>query len=72
MTKRQFYVVWNPAAGPPSMRHPSEGEARREAERLARAHPMQEFLILRSVGTCMKSDVVWIDHESDDVDGMPF
>jgi len=31
----KFWVVWNPNAGAPTVRHPSRDLAEREAERLA-------------------------------------
>lgn len=41
-----FYVVWNPDAGLPRVRHPSEHKAIAEAERLAAANPGQRFYVL--------------------------
>ncbi len=73
MTSRTFYLVWCPnGPTPPTYRHETEGNARREAERLAREKPGQEFFVLRSTGVAKKVDVVWIDHEIDDVDTIPF
>jgi hypothetical protein len=45
--------------GQPVVRHDSEKDARREAERLARSRTGQEFVVLESVASCVKSDVLW-------------
>lgn len=44
-----FYVVWNPARGGPTVRHPTRRSAAAEAERLARANPGQSFFVLGTV-----------------------
>lgn len=50
MDLTKFWFVWNPAAAVPRFRHPSKAEAQREAERLARQHPGQQFIVLKAVG----------------------
>lgn len=59
MNKR-FWMVLGPQ-GMPVVRHYSEAEAKKEAERLARANSGQEFVVLRSVSACIRSDVWWQD-----------
>ena len=46
---RPFWVVWCPAHNPPQVLHPSERLATVEAERLARSHVGNEFIVLRAV-----------------------
>ena len=45
-----FWVVWNPEAGPPSVRHRSRQKARDESTRLAGENPGQEFFVLVAIG----------------------
>jgi len=52
-----FFVVWNPMGGNPTMRHPLEISARREAERLARQNPGQDFFVLEALTVTAKNDV---------------
>ena len=49
MTTSPFWFVWNPLARIPQYRHPRQADAVSEAERLARQHPGQEFIVLQSV-----------------------
>jgi|HubBroStandDraft_2_1064218.scaffolds.fasta_scaffold14614_3 hypothetical protein len=45
-----FWLVWSPTgARAPRFRHPSEQSATTEAERLARAHPGQLFVVLEAI-----------------------
>lgn len=44
-----FWMVWNPQRNPPSHRHSLKHNAVREAERLARLHPGDEFYVLEAV-----------------------
>ena len=46
--EQSFFVVWNPQAGPPTYRHPTYDDARREAVRLARMNNGQEFIVLEA------------------------
>ena len=48
MTK-QFWMVVNPNAGPPTRRHESREAADAEARRLARVCPGETFVILEAV-----------------------
>lgn len=43
-----FWIVWNPEGGNPKHRHDARGQALREAERLARANPGQQFYVMRA------------------------
>jgi len=54
-----FWVVWNPRAGVPTVRHDSEHSARAEAERLARCNPGHSFHVLQAIATCRKTGVEW-------------
>lgn len=53
------WFVWNPHGNVPSFEHPTEQNAKIEAERLARLNPGQKFLVLRSVGEVVKNDLIW-------------
>lgn len=46
--EQSFFVVWNPQAGPPTFRHSSYEDARREAVRLAGLHKGYEFIVLEA------------------------
>jgi hypothetical protein len=59
------YFVWNPQGRVPSFEHSSIVNAKLEAERLARLNPGQRFIVLESVGECIKSDVTWAPHEQE-------
>lgn len=45
--------------GTPTYRHETLMGAREEAERLARLHPGDEFVVLKSVCRVVKTDVTW-------------
>lgn len=47
-TEDVFWMVWNPARNPPSFKHESLIAATNEAERLARIHPGQTFVVLEA------------------------
>ena len=51
-----FYVVWKDGGGAPTHRHESEASARREADRLARAHGGR-FYVLCAISFVEKNDV---------------
>jgi hypothetical protein len=70
MNKR-FWMVLGPQ-GMPVVRHYSEAEARKEAERLARANSGQEFVVLRSVSACVKSDIRWQECDEQAVEVQPY
>lgn len=62
---QRFYVVWNPAGGPPSYRHPHYASAIAEARRLARGNPAEQFIVLAALATAKVRDPV----EVTDFDG---
>ncbi|WP_341989795.1 hypothetical protein [Azorhizobium sp. AG788] len=55
---QRFYMVWNPAGRAPTFRHPSYEGAMREARRLARMNPSEEFIVLAAVATAKVPDMV--------------
>jgi len=58
-----FWVVRNEEAGPPRYKHNNPIDAKREADRLARANPGQRFTVLRSEGHAEQNDVAWTEHD---------
>lgn len=68
MTAEAFWMVWNETGRSPTHKHPTQASAETEAERLARSNPGQTFHVLRLVGSCCKSDLVWLRA----TDEMPF
>lgn len=53
-----FWTVWNPARSAPQVRHNSEGEARAEAERLARQQPNDSFYVMQALTVSQQITVV--------------
>jgi len=53
-----FYLVWNPHTGYTQHRHQTLGEAKAEAQRLARQNKGQEFIILMPVVKLQVADVI--------------
>lgn len=51
--KAEGYYVWNPDAERPTFQHNDALKAIAEAERLARNHPGQEFIVLHALGSAM-------------------
>lgn len=50
LTARAFWLVWSPSgATPPKHRHETAQGATAEAERLAKEHPGQLFVVLEAV-----------------------
>jgi hypothetical protein len=47
------YLVWNPAARLPTMRHYDKKSAVAESERLARANPGQQFFVMEACGVSL-------------------
>ncbi|WP_370601141.1 hypothetical protein [Pseudomonas nitroreducens] len=43
-----FWMVWNPQAYAPTVKHPTYQAAEAEAERLARSNPGQDFYLLQA------------------------
>ena len=62
----EFFMVWSESGCSPTVKHPSLDIAKAEAERLTRKQGGQ-YHVLKSVGTTKRNDVIWIDHEIDDV-----
>lgn len=54
-----FWMVWNEGNQDPRYKHPTERQARDEAERLARANPGKRFFLLRAVDVCKWKDISW-------------
>ena len=53
-----FYLVWNPRTGYTQHQHNTLGEAKTEAQRLARQNKGQEFIILSPVVKLQVADVI--------------
>lgn len=70
--KQPFYIVWNPrGTHPPRTRHPSKHLAQKEAERLALAHPGNNFFVMQShVRVAATEKPLDIDYF--DIDEIPF
>lgn len=56
-----FWLVWNPAGRAPQVRHATEAIATAEAERLARLHPGQTFVVMSSVAAVRVNDLLCVD-----------
>lgn len=56
------WLVWSPVGRAQGSLHHCFELARIEAERLAIGHPGQRFLVLQSVGECVRSEVAWTGH----------
>ena len=54
----KFWVVWNPAVGAPTMRHPARELAEREAERLASQNPRDHFIVLEALSVSRVRNVI--------------
>lgn len=64
MNKGKFWMVLG--YGTPTVRHHSKQSAKTEAERLARINPGESFVVLESLATVVKSDLMW---ELNDIGG---
>ncbi len=53
----QFWCVWREGGGSPTVQQPSFEKAKREAQRLARANPGQQFVVLAAAIAFVKDDV---------------
>ena len=62
---KPFWMVLG--SGMPVYRHESESAARNEAGRLARIHTGQEFVVLKSVVSCVVNELRWDESEPEDV-----
>jgi hypothetical protein len=57
-TEKAFWLVWSPTgARPPKYRHASEQSAVAEAERLAREHAGQLFVVLEAIAARRVDDM---------------
>lgn len=52
-----FWLVWNPNANAPSLKHDTKISATAEAERLARKHPGEKFYVLAPICEITKRDI---------------
>lgn len=68
----EFWMVWHEGGSPPSFKHETLASAKLEAERLARQCPGKSFCVLQCVGTCIKSDIQWLDARPLDLCEIPF
>lgn len=68
----QFWMVWNPAARPPVVRHPSEQAATQEAERLARLNPGEQFFVLEAISLRCVDNMKRVDLRNAEPDEIPF
>ena len=57
MRHQPFFVVWNPDARAPTMKHPTYNAAEKEARRLARSNPEQSFFVLAAIAEAKKIEV---------------
>lgn len=63
-----FWFVWNTNGRAPAFKHETAESAKTEAQRLARAHRGEEFIILQAVGGAVLKDPV----EEIKFDDIPF
>ena len=71
----KFWFVWNPSGRIPRYQHWAKDAAVREAERLARQNPDDEFVVLESVASVRvpETPVTWREHvHTDDDRDLPF
>lgn len=71
-TRNSFYIVWSPTGPtPPRHRHDDFDSADREAKRLARVHPGNEFFVMGAVRSAKVNDLIVTNyHVIDDL--IPF
>ena len=73
MAASKFWMVLG--RGQPSYRHATKQAACIEAERLANLHPGEEFTVLESMATVVKTDIRWFvleDVDQPDDSDVPF
>lgn len=69
----KFWFVWNPNSLNPRFKHDTVESATTEAERLARMHPGQEFIVLESIAACRAVSVEWERHlTEEEISELPF
>lgn len=69
---RPFWLVWTEAGRNPQYRHDSEPSALREAQRLAREHPGQKFVVMQSVASYVAIDLQTENLRPAAESGIPF
>lgn len=59
----KFWMIYVEGKGAPTYKHPTENEARKEAERLAKLPDNQGrgVFVLESVANCRYNSVIWSD-----------
>ena len=63
-----FFIVWCPTGPtPPKHRHEVREHAVQEAERLARAHPGNEFFVMQADTMRAVNDMKRVDYMSPDI-----
>ena len=62
---QKFWVVWCRGGSPPTVPHPTVVAAEREAERLARDHRGQTFVVLEALRSVTRTDVTWAEASED-------
>ena len=68
----QFWLVYNPLRNMPRRQHTHEGSAIREAERLARLHPGETFIVLEATHARRVCDMQTIDLRPNSTQETPF
>jgi hypothetical protein len=53
---QQFWMVFNPRSGAPTVRHPTKEKAETEARRLARKCPGETFFVLEAICAVTKRE----------------
>ena len=56
----KFWMIYGGFGSHPIKKHNSFEYAKQEATRLALLHPESHFIVLESVGYCLKSEVTWV------------
>ncbi len=62
---KQFWMVWNVNGGAPRVQHPTEQFAIGEAERLARTHPGETFVVLEAAHVRQCTNMLRVDLRAD-------
>lgn len=61
MSRKAFWIVWNPNGGAPTRKHESLESAQFEADRLARKHKGETFVVLQSISGSVVRDIHRVD-----------
>ena len=70
--RKAYYLVWNPQTGYIKHKHKYSSSAKTEAERLARQHQGQEFVVLKAVASCKVDNLHWAEMSDNADDFIPF